>query len=223
MPNITVALDAIIHDSRVQWDVYNSSRAEVTSNIPIRPNKTMAVRQFEAMFMYTSALRRILVKMAENIKVSIMSLQLLFIVCLVMPKAKITWCDFQYLVDEETKSIKDKIKWPIIMMVGLGISIPIIIYLSSKASYSMRSSSKRFDEQALSLNLERRKTDGLLSQLLPADIISMLKTGFQILNNSCYWSNTVKRGPLGPVIMGSFIFKVSNFRTTAETPIIQER
>ena len=32
MPNITVALDAIIHDSRVQWDVYNSSRAEVTSN-----------------------------------------------------------------------------------------------------------------------------------------------------------------------------------------------
>ena len=71
MPNITVALDSIIHDSRVQWDVYNSSRAEVTSNIPIRPNKTMAVRQFEAMFMYTSALRRILVKMAENIKVSI--------------------------------------------------------------------------------------------------------------------------------------------------------
>ena len=71
MPNITVALDAIIHDSRVQWDVYNSSRAEVTSNIPIRPNKTMAVRQFEAMFMYTSALRRILVKMAENIKVNI--------------------------------------------------------------------------------------------------------------------------------------------------------
>ena len=90
MPNITVALDAIIHDSRVQWDVYNSSRAEVTSNIPIRPNKTMAVRQFEAMFMYTSALRRILVKMAENIKVSIMSLQLLFIVCLVMPRSKIT-------------------------------------------------------------------------------------------------------------------------------------
>ena len=43
----------------------------------------------------------------------------------------------------------------------------------------MRSSSKRFDEQALSLNLERRKTDGLLSQLLPADIISMLKTGQQ--------------------------------------------
>ena len=105
-----------------------------------------------------------------------------------MPRAKITWCDLQYLVDEETKSIKDKIKWPIIMMVGLGISIPIIIYLSSKASYSMRSSSKRFDEQALSLNLERRKTDGLLSQLLPADIISMLKTGFQILYNSCYGS-----------------------------------
>ena len=77
MPNITVALDAIIHDSRVQWDVYNSSRAEVTSNIPISPNKTMAVRQFEAMFMYTSALRRILVKMAENIKVN-MSFQLLF-------------------------------------------------------------------------------------------------------------------------------------------------
>ena len=71
MPNITVALDAIIHDTRVQWDVYNSSRAEVTSNIPIRPNKTMAVRQFEAMFMYTSALRRILVKMAENIKVTL--------------------------------------------------------------------------------------------------------------------------------------------------------
>ena len=83
----------------------------------------------------------------------------------------------QYLVDEETKSIKNKSKWPIIMMVGLGISVPVIIYLSSKASYSMRSSSKKFDEQALSLNLERRKTDGLLSQLLPADIISMLKTG----------------------------------------------
>ena len=137
-----------------------------------------------------------------------------------MPRSKITWCDLQWRVDEETKSIKDKIKWPIIMMVGLGISIPIIIYLSSKASYSMRSSSKRFDEQALSLNLERRKTDGLLSQLLPADIISMLKTGFQIIYNSCYGSNTLKRGFI-PV--ESFIFKVSNFRTAAETPIIQER
>ena len=121
-----------------------------------------------------------------------------------MPRAKITWCDLQYLVDEETKSIKDKIKWPIIMMVGLGISIPIIIYLSSKASYSMRSSSKRFDEQALSLNLERRKTDGLLSQLLPADIISMLKTGFQILYNSCYY-----QGPLTIWTYHSF-FRIYN-------------
>lgn len=85
----------------------------------------------------------------------------------------------QNLVDRETNTIKDRSKWPIIMLVCLGVSVPIIIYLSSKASYSMRQSSKRFDEQALSLNLERRKTDGLLSQLLPADIISMLKTGQQ--------------------------------------------
>ena len=63
----------------------------------------MAVRQFEAMFMYTSALRKILVNMADIIK---------------------------NLVDEQTVEIKDKSKWPIIMLVCLGISIPIIILLS---------------------------------------------------------------------------------------------
>ena len=71
MPNTTVQLDKIIHNAKIQWDVYNNSRAEVTSNKPIKPNKTMAIRQFEAMFMYTSALRRIVKKMAENIKVNL--------------------------------------------------------------------------------------------------------------------------------------------------------
>lgn len=69
MPNITEQLDAIITDEEIQWNLYNNSRAEVTRNEPISPNKTMAVQQFEAMYMYTSALRKILVEMADNIKV----------------------------------------------------------------------------------------------------------------------------------------------------------
>ena len=69
------------------------------------------MKQFEAMFMYTSALRRILNEMADNIKV---------------------------LVDEETETINYRSKWPIVMLVCLIISVPVIVYLSSKASYSMR-------------------------------------------------------------------------------------
>ena len=61
--------------------------------------------------MYTSALRRILNEMADNIKV---------------------------LVDEETETINYRSKWPIVMLVCLIISVPVIVYLSSKASYSMR-------------------------------------------------------------------------------------
>ena len=61
--------------------------------------------------MYTSALRRILNEMADNIKM---------------------------LVQEETEAINARSKWPIVMLVCLIISVPVIVYLSSKASYSMR-------------------------------------------------------------------------------------
>ena len=104
------------------------------------------------MFMYTSALRNILNDMADNIKV---------------------------LVDEETETINYRSKWPIVMLVCLIISVPVIVYLSSKASYSMRQSSRIFDEQAEDLNYEKRKTDGLLQQLLPVEIIAQLKAGEQ--------------------------------------------
>ena len=43
----------------------------------------------------------------------------------------------------------------------------------------LRQSSKIFDEQAEDLNYEKRKTDGLLQQLLPVDIIAQLKSGEQ--------------------------------------------
>ncbi|CAB4056380.1 Speract receptor,Guanylate cyclase 32E,Receptor-type guanylate cyclase gcy-28,Receptor-type guanylate cyclase gcy-1,Receptor-type guanylate cyclase gcy-4,Receptor-type guanylate cyclase gcy-20,Heat-stable enterotoxin receptor,Olfactory guanylyl cyclase GC-D,Atrial natriuretic peptide receptor 2,Atrial natriuretic peptide receptor 1,Receptor-type guanylate cyclase gcy-13,Retinal guanylyl cyclase 2,Receptor-type guanylate cyclase gcy-12,Receptor-type guanylate cyclase gcy-29,Receptor-type guanylate cyclase G len=152
MPNITITLDAIIKDPDIRWKVYNNSRAEVTRNANINSNTKMAVQQFEAMFMYASALRRILVEMSNNIK---------------------------YLVDNHAEEIKHNSKWPIILMICLVISVPIIVYLSSKASYSMRHSSKMFDEQAEILNKERRKTDGLLWQLLPPDIIAKLKAGDQ--------------------------------------------
>ena len=45
--------------------------------------------------------------------------------------------------------------------------------------FIIRQSSKIFDEQAEDLNYEKRKTDGLLQQLLPVDIIAKLKSGEQ--------------------------------------------
>ena len=42
------------------------------------------------------------------------------------------------LVDAETEAINYRSKWPIVMLVCLIISVPVIVYLSSKASYSMR-------------------------------------------------------------------------------------
>jgi hypothetical protein len=45
--------------------------------------------------------------------------------------------------------------------------------------YFFRQSSRIFDEQAEDLNYEKRKTDGLLQQLLPMDIIAKLKSGEQ--------------------------------------------
>jgi len=152
MPDMTEKLNIIIMDTDIQWNIYNDSRAEVTRNQPTTPNITKAVKQFEAMFMYTSALRKILNEMADNIKV---------------------------LVDEETEAINYRSKWPIVMLICLMISVPVIVYLSSKASYSMRQSSRIFDEQAEDLNYEKRKTDGLLQQLLPVDIIAKLKSGEQ--------------------------------------------
>ena len=111
MPDMTEKLNKIIMDTDIQWNIYNDSRTEVTRNKPTTPNVTKAVKQFEAMFMYTSALRNILNEMADNIKV---------------------------LVDEKTEAIREGSKWPIVMLVCLVISVPVIVYLSSKASYSMR-------------------------------------------------------------------------------------
>ena len=111
MPDMTEKLNKIIMDTDIQWNIYNDSRTEVTRNKPTTPNITKAVKQFEAMFMYTSALRNILNEMADNIKV---------------------------LVDEKTEAIREGSKWPIVMLVCLMISVPVIVYLSSKASYSMR-------------------------------------------------------------------------------------
>ena len=111
MPDMTQKLNMIIMDPHIQWNIYNDSRAEVTRNKPTSPNITKAVKQFEAMFMYTSALRKILNEMADNIKM---------------------------LVEEETEAINTRSKWPIVMLVCLIISVPVIVYLSSKASYSMR-------------------------------------------------------------------------------------
>ena len=80
------------------------------------------------------------------------------------------------------------------VQVCLLVSVPVIVYLSSQASQSMRQSSRIFDEQVLlvlfldtitttlqveDLNYEKRKTDGLLQQLLPVDIIAQLKAGEQ--------------------------------------------
>ena len=111
MPDMTEKLNKIIMDTDIQWNIYNDSRAEVTRNKPTTPNVTKAVKQFEAMFMYTSALRMILNEMADNIKV---------------------------LVDAETDAIDYRSKWPMVMLVCLMLSVPVIVYLSSKASYSMR-------------------------------------------------------------------------------------
>ena len=111
MPDMTQKLNKIIMDPDIQWNMYNDSRAEVIKNKPIAPNITKAVKQFEAMFMYTSALRNILNDMADNIK---------------------------NLVDAETEAIRYGSKWPIVMLICLMISVPVIVYLSSKASYSMR-------------------------------------------------------------------------------------
>jgi hypothetical protein len=111
MPDMTEKLNKIIMDTDIQWNIYNDSRTEVTRNKPTTPNITKAVKQFEAMFMYTSALWNILNEMADNIKV---------------------------LVDEKTEAIREGSKWPIVMLVCLMISVPVIVYLSSKASYSMR-------------------------------------------------------------------------------------
>lgn len=111
MPDMTQKLNNIILNPRIHWNIYNDSRAEVTRNKPTTPNITKAVKQFEAMFMYTSALRTIINEMADNIK---------------------------QLVDKETQDINYRSKWPIAMLVCLLISVPVIVYLSSKASYSMR-------------------------------------------------------------------------------------
>ena len=56
MPDMTEKLNKIIKDADIQWNIYNDSRAEVTRNQPTTPNVTKAVKQFEAMFMYTSRL-----------------------------------------------------------------------------------------------------------------------------------------------------------------------
>ena len=116
--------------------------------------------------------------------------------------------NIKVLVDKEMEAIRQKSKLPITMLVGeyvvknrktmaqvcLLVSVPVIVYLSSQASQSMRQSSRIFDEQVFvsrslfglhtcaqveDLNYEKRKTDGLLQQLLPVDIIAQLKAGEQ--------------------------------------------
>ena len=125
--------------------------------------------------------------------------------------------NIKVLVDKEMEAIRQKSKLPITMLVRIDkkmicrktvvdsnrktinaqvcllVSVPVIVYLSSQASQSMRQSSRIFDEQVFfgqhrlththsqveDLNYEKRKTDGLLQQLLPVDIIAQLKAGEQ--------------------------------------------
>ena len=69
--------------------------------------------------------------------------------------------NIKVLVDKEMEAIRQKSKLPITMLVGeyvvknrktmtqvcLLVSVPVIVYLSSQASQSMRQSSRIFDEQ----------------------------------------------------------------------------
>ena len=76
--------------------------------------------------------------------------------------------NIKVLVDKEMEAIRQKSKLPITMLVGeyvvknrktmtqvcLLVSVPVIVYLSSQASQSMRQSSRIFDEQVfVSLSL----------------------------------------------------------------------
>ena len=77
--------------------------------------------------------------------------------------------EIKVLVDKEMEAIRQKSKLPITMLVGgeyvvknrktiaqvcLLVSVPVIVYLSSQASQSMRQSSRIFDEQVfVSLSL----------------------------------------------------------------------
>ena len=60
---------------------------------------------------------------------------------------------------------------PIISLIILAISIPLIVYMSGKASESLSQSSLLCSRQAMVLTFKRRKIDKLLRQLLPSEAL----------------------------------------------------
>ena len=114
------------------------------------PNIVEAVRQVEALYIYTTHMRRILAELEDEIK---------------------------SLVNAEFEEVVSNRKWPMMFLIGFVAAVPIIVYTSSQASYTMRQASRKFDKQAEQLEIERKKTDNLLAELLPAEIVNKLKVG----------------------------------------------
>lgn len=78
---------------------------------------------------------------------------------------------------------------PIISLVILAFSIPLIIYMSGKASESLSQSSLLCTRQAMVLTFKRKKIDKLLRQLLPSEALirylSTLRWERVTLNSGC--------------------------------------
>ena len=102
-----------------------------------------------------------------------------------LPELKSFYANFtkrvKNAIDDHATQIKSRKKIPIISLVVLTITIPMIIYLAGKASQSLSQSSLLCTRQATLLNFKRKKIDKLLRQLLPSEALVRYITLFIFL------------------------------------------
>jgi len=85
--------------------------------------------------------------------------------------------DIEDFVELEQKRFKNMKQIPMILMIALAIFIPIVAYVTLQATSSMFRFSDLYDERVETYRKEKKKTEKLLTDLLPRSVIRKMKRG----------------------------------------------
>lgn len=85
--------------------------------------------------------------------------------------------DIEVFVQKELERFNGHRTVPLVIIVILGIMVPVIIYVTYLSTTSMFTFSALYDERVEVYRQEKRKTEKLLTDLLPRQIIRQMKKG----------------------------------------------
>lgn len=135
--------------AQLGFDAVNTDAAFFDSKGKLLPI-AMAVDYFGQMLMYTRTVKAIVTLVSK---------------------------DIEKFVQLELERFQAMRQLPLILVVGLSIFIPIVAYVTLQATTSMFKFSDLYDERVETYQKEKKKTEKLLTDLLPRSVIRKMKRG----------------------------------------------